>query len=49
MIKMWHTALDTDEEAAVTLSYHPTPPVFEGFLPTETERFPVASEIQTLG
>ena len=21
IVKMWHTALDTDEEAAVTLSY----------------------------
>ena len=49
IVKMWHTALDTDEEAAVTLSYDPTPPVFEGSLPTETERFPVASETQTLG
>ena len=45
---MWYTALDTDEEAAFTFSYDPAPPVFEGSLPTETERFPVASETQTL-
>ena len=45
---MWYTALDTDEEAPFTFSYDPAPPVFEGSLPTETERFPVASETQTL-
>ena len=49
IVKMWHTALDTDEEAAVTLSYDPAPPVFEGSLPTETQRFPVASETKTFG
>ena len=49
IVKMWHTALDTDEEAAVTLSYDPTHPVFKGSLPTETDRFLVASETQTLG
>ena len=46
---MWHTALDTDEEAAIALNYNPAAPVFERSLPTETERFPVASETQTLG
>ena len=47
-VKMWHTGLDTDEEAAITLNYDPAPPVFKGSLPTETERFPVVSETQTL-
>ena len=50
---MWHTALDTDEEAVITLNYDPVPPVFE--LPSnkrsvslriETQRFPMASESQ---
>ena len=39
IVKMWHAALDTDEEAAVILSYDPVPPVFEGSLPTETKIF----------
>ena len=50
---MWHTALDTDEEAVITLNYDPVPPVFE--LPSnkrsvslriETQRFLMASESQ---
>ena len=50
---MWHTALDTDEEAGITLNYDPVPPVFE--LPSnkrsvslriETQRFLMASESQ---
>ena len=43
IVKIWHSALDTDEEAAITLNYDPPPPVFEGSLPTKTGRFPVAS------
>ena len=39
IVKMWHAALGTDEEAAVILSYDPVPPVFEGSLPTETKIF----------
>ena len=50
---MWHTALDTDEEAGITLNYDPVPPVFElpsnkrsVSLPIETQRFLMASESQ---
>ena len=50
---MWHTALDTDEEAGITLNYDPVPPAFElpsnkrsVSLPIETQRFPMASESQ---
>ena len=30
IVKMWHIASDTDEEAAITLNYGPAPPVIEG-------------------
>ena len=43
IVKIWHSALDTDEEAAITLNYDQAPPVFEGSLPTKTGRLPVAS------
>ena len=44
MVKIQHTALDTDEEAAITLNYDPAAPFSEGSLPTETQGFPIASE-----
>ena len=39
---MWYVALDTDGENEITLNHEPT------FLPTETQRLPMALKTLTL-
>ena len=42
IFKMWYVALDTDGENEITLNHEPT------FLPTETQRLPMALKTVTL-